>query len=138
MKSFEQQYAMNVLACIYETEKEKGGIKGEYGRVCHKFPYMVLTNGLRLTVAFFQAKGGVHTQYLNDMSKVLGSDDWTDLLSKNQMEYRMMTLQSLKAAAWFKRYAQTILKVDADGSTGESESTNLQIPLDIQGERESG
>jgi CRISPR-associated protein Cmr5 len=80
---------------------------------------MVLLNGLRLTVAFFHSKSEknksltAHGLYLRDLGEALGTSDLMRSLPGNSTEYRILTSNALKAAAWFKRYAEAVLKVEA-------------------------
>ena len=61
MKSSQRHYANvayeNIWALQeqYKDSKDKK-ILQQYGQLCHRFPALVLTNGLRLAVAFFQAR----------------------------------------------------------------------------------
>jgi len=57
MKSVEQQFARVALECVGRVQRSgKSTLIEEYDRLCHQFPQMILTNGLRLTIAFFQSK----------------------------------------------------------------------------------
>lgn len=122
MRSIEHQYAETAFKYITEINRDdqKAGnnriSKEEYGRLCHKFPSMVMLNGLRLTVAFFNTKtSSAHEHYLKHLSEAIGL---TDILSNGNVipadstEYRVLTMRALKASTWFKRYAVAILKVD--------------------------
>ncbi|MCU6711414.1 type III-B CRISPR module-associated protein Cmr5 [Paenibacillus sp. J5C_2022] len=112
MKSLEQQLAERAMACVHEVVGK--GYEKEYGALSHKFPYMVLANGLRLTVAFLQSKyKEEHKQFLKDLETVLGMDLNQALKQKSSTDYRVLTKRSLRASAWFKRYAQVILEVNA-------------------------
>lgn len=124
MRSVEHQYAETAYRHIQEisrfdsSEENRGPSGEEYGRLCHTFPSMVMLNGLRLTVAFFQAKAekfSAHLPYLQHLSEALGIPDLSDTNNKLPMdsaEYRRLTQSALQASMWFKRYAVAILKVD--------------------------
>ncbi|MBH5320422.1 type III-B CRISPR module-associated protein Cmr5 [Paenibacillus sp. GSMTC-2017] len=140
MNSLEQQYAVKVLSCMNEVLNNEEKFMVDYGRLCHKFPYMVLTNGLRLTVAFYQGKGKkdkAYSIFIKDLGEVLDLTAWNEMMNKGvgPADYRMLTMRSLKAAAWFKRYAQTILQVDSDDDSTIStpELKDLQAPRATDG-----
>ncbi|MGG1311619.1 type III-B CRISPR module-associated protein Cmr5 [Cohnella laeviribosi] len=108
MKSLDHRYAEVAFECISSLH-ETSNQTVEYGRLCHTFPSMVLLNGLRLTVAFFQSKTNVHQQYLNHLAKAIEKEDWD--LPEDAEEYRHLSRCALRASLWFKRYSEAILKV---------------------------
>lgn len=109
MKSLDDGYAQAALDSVQRAADS--GYGQAYGSLCHRFPAMVLLNGLRLAAAFYQAQTkGAHTQYIRDLGIAIGIQDW-DKLPENSMEYRNATRSALRAAVWFKRYAEAILKV---------------------------
>ncbi|TKH43948.1 type III-B CRISPR module-associated protein Cmr5 [Paenibacillus terrae] len=120
MKSVAHTYAEKALHSIRQIESSSND--KEYGRLCQLFPSMLLVNGLRLTVAFFRSKAGSdpssnHGRYLSDMEAALGISSWEKELSSPHMtEYRDLSQRTLKAAVWFKRYAEAILRVEASDS----------------------
>ncbi|WP_051236738.1 type III-B CRISPR module-associated protein Cmr5 [Paenibacillus pinihumi] len=123
MKSSEHQYAEVALKSIIHI-KESGSERNaeDYARVCHIFPSMVLLNGSRLTIAFFHSKGrskdgqlSMHGQYLKDLGKAVGIEGLEHETFKNSTAYRQLTIRLLKAANWFKRYSEGMLKVNSSG-----------------------
>ncbi len=121
MKSVDQQYAKVAYKCVEAQAGAKDVAKAkEYNSLCRSFASMVLLNGLRLTVAFYQAKGKsserseelkAHAQYLSDIAKALGFNDWNAALShENSSKYRLMTTNALRASIWFKRYAEALFE----------------------------
>lgn len=123
MRSNQQHYAeVAYKAITREDQLNKEKRKGEgqqYGQLCHRFPSLVLTNGLRLAVVFFEAKGKKDpkhpcTRYLNDLKSALNINDkdWDEVLQKTNRDYLYASRQVLSASVWFKRYAEAILKVE--------------------------
>lgn len=117
MRSIADTYAKQALQSVRNVQQMK--FAKEYGRLCHQFPIMVLTNGLRLTVAFFVSKQkdeeSPYTEYLKHIGLATGLDEnWYkgDILNGSMTEYRDLTRRMLAASVWFKRYAEAILKVD--------------------------
>ena len=120
MKSLDHSYAQVALESVKRVEKTEYG--KQYGALCHRFPAMVYVNGLRLTVAFYQAqaKKEAYQQFIQDLGTAIGVADWSNLA--NCMAYRQHSRNALRAAIWFKRYAEAILKVHA-GQEVEQEET---------------
>lgn len=122
MKSLEHGYAQVAYERISQlAAKPDGNAKAKvYGSLCHAFPSMVLLNGLRLTAAFFRSKSGgnesersanakAYKQYLDDMGQAIGIQNWDTDIPRDGIEYRQLTRQALRAAVWFKRYAEAVL-----------------------------
>ncbi|MEI7027387.1 type III-B CRISPR module-associated protein Cmr5 [Paenibacillus sp. y28] len=130
MNSVNHGYATGALECVKHVEEKN---KKAYGSQCHRFPAMVLTNGLELTVAFFKAKSKAKNKmktpstgeagqqiFIDDLMEVAGIKDF--LVKKNctMSEYRLATHRALAASVWFKRYAEAILGVDQSEAQEES------------------
>ncbi|OBZ15727.1 type III-B CRISPR module-associated protein Cmr5 [Bacillus sp. FJAT-27264] len=126
MRSADHHYAeiafKHVSSLIGDSNAES------YGQLCHRFPIMVQTNGLRLTIIFFQAKvknqlkqSKVFDQYLQHMQEVLGIDNWSKAVALQNADYLHLTRKALKASVWFKRYAEALLNVtQANEMTSEA------------------
>jgi len=116
MRSQDHHYAQSAYHCIQQIKSEKSPAKAqEYGRVCHTFPAMVMLNGLRLTVAYFESASKNNLMYqqdVSDMGSVLGIQNWDTELPGQSNQYRHLTRRALQASVWFKRYAEAILKVE--------------------------
>ncbi|MFF2481931.1 type III-B CRISPR module-associated protein Cmr5 [Paenibacillus sp. NPDC058071] len=120
MKSIDQTFASAAylhVQQIKEKEQKYPGLQRAYGSLCHRFPSMVLLNGLRLTVVFFEAKGSAgkdtaiaqaYNQFIEDLKEVLVLKS---LNFDSAVQYRQQTRKALKAAVWYKRYAEAILGV---------------------------
>lgn len=125
MKSAQHHYAQTAYEGIMKVkDKAEMGTNTafvhEYGQLCHRFPSLVLTNGLRLAVAFFKAKGAgeksgsVFLLYLRHIGQAVGHDfggDGECALPQNA-EYLHLSRKVLSASVWFKRYAEAVLKVE--------------------------
>lgn len=110
----------------------------QYGGMAHKLPVLIRAAGLAQALEFARArgKGGVQ-DLLCDLAKVLqsvetsgaSSDSASDkaiieaLVKQSREaelpEYRRLTQQSLDALLWFKRYAQSVLKVEPSDAVTE-------------------
>jgi len=103
-----------------------------YGGLCHQFPVMVRTCGLCQAVAFSEAKAKAgedehrkraHQLLLDHVAQVLAIRDGADgllpwLRQANSLEYLYATRRVLAAWIYFKRFAESILKI----APGQSEN----------------
>ncbi|MGG1617890.1 type III-B CRISPR module-associated protein Cmr5 [Paenibacillus sp. NRS-1782] len=127
MKSSQHEYARVAFEGIKSLEADSAVAK-QYGQLCHRFPSLVLTNGLLLAVTFFQSKGAgdeknPHTVYLKHLHNALAlNQTWEDALKVQNAAYLHLSRQVLSASVWFKRYAEAILKIEQGADTLEQES----------------
>ncbi|MCP3746782.1 type III-B CRISPR module-associated protein Cmr5 [Paenibacillus sp. A3M_27_13] len=125
MKSSQHEYAQAAFEGIKSLDADSV-VAQQYGQLCHRFPSLVLTNGLRLAVTFFQAKSksveSPHALYLQHMWNALGLDrSWNDELRKENADYLHLSRRVLSASVWFKRYAEAILKIEQGTDAPEQE-----------------
>lgn len=98
----------------------------KYGSLAHKLPVLIRTGGLAQSLAFIQARNKEDSsQYrlLRDLEAVLLDKNIQVLASDKKLaersreadfeEYMRLTEASLEALLWFKRFAQSELKVDS-------------------------
>lgn len=107
-----------------ETAKERT----EYGSMAHKLPVLIRTAGLAQALGFVEARGSaMHKELLKNLAETLGvlrgSNVTKQLLLKMSRgeephdgleQYLRLTQDSLAALLWYKRFAQSVLKVEAD------------------------
>ena len=104
--------------------ENKPGMQKIYGGLCHKFPIMVLTCGLCQAVAFVEAKAvgkdpdRVHAYKLlrEHVAALLGVTPSTlqDTVRDAPLgEYMRFTRRIRQAWVYYKRFAVSILKVEA-------------------------
>lgn len=133
MKTRAQDDLILAEKLISEVEKqyamEDDKVRKTYGSLCHSFPVMVRTAGLCQAVAFSQAKAQAdderikkaHTLLLQHVREVLSNIEpsvgQNGLLSAirnaNATTYMLYTRRLLAAWIYFKRFAESILKVKA-------------------------
>lgn len=124
MKTRSQTYASTVYAQVRQILGVPEDIQKQYGTLCHRFPVMVLRNGLAQTLGFLAAKAGVgndnaHAWLLNHLAQQLLNPqaNRAQLLQSvhaaNLQEYRLLTRKALAVAIWYKRYAESLLDVTA-------------------------
>lgn len=113
---------------VREVEKEGAELRNIYGGLCHSFPVMVRTCGLCQALAFSKAKAGegkdsrekAHALLLKHVQEVLGVNG--DLLNAvreaSTSQYMLYTRRILTSWVYFKRFAESILKVSSSAEVG--------------------
>ena len=100
-----------------------------YGGLCHQFPVMVQTVGLAQALAFSAAKGAgdgqratAHQKVLEHVGQVLGIQGRVleQVERASAADYMHMTRRVLGAWVYFKRFAVSILKVEAADKADDS------------------
>lgn len=97
-----------------------------YGSICHNFPIMVLRSGLAQAVAFLWIKASndkaAYQVFLKHLSIISGGgeqESYSALQERIQQmqlaEYQRTTRIILNASIWYKRFAQSMLNVEAGG-----------------------
>lgn len=121
MQTREQLYATGVFELVSRVSAAR---KEKYGSMAHKLPILIRSAGLAQALVFTDTREPEQRQLLIDLATVLGYADEQALLaatrSANLSEYMLLTEHALAALLWFKRYAQSVLKVDSAevGSNG--------------------
>lgn len=121
MKTLEQDFAERIYQEIaqYSTQHPEGSVqRKQYGSMAHRLPVLVHTAGLVQALAYVEDRGkDPHKELVDHLAAVLGFPNRDALLSKSRQapfhEYRLLTYRVNLALTWFKRFAQTVLKVDA-------------------------
>lgn len=111
------QKAYKAISSVKGTESCE-----EYGRVCVQFPVLLHSCGLCQAVAFYEAKREkAYTWFLDrifeDVTGKAKRND--DIFTAKVQEYMRLTREVLATAAWYKRYAEAMLKP----KTGAESST---------------
>ncbi|CAM4523197.1 MAG: type III-B CRISPR module-associated protein Cmr5 [Paenibacillus macerans] len=121
MNSYEHRYAEVAFRHISSMDPDSSDA-AEYFRRSREFPSLLLQNGLRLTVAFYEAKSvsgedsesivrKAYADYLCHMAEALNRGELTSKsLPKDSGPYRYLSRRALHAATWFKRYSETLLR----------------------------
>jgi CRISPR-associated protein Cmr5 len=131
MKTRSQRLAAAIYAQVKDVKSRDEKVKNQYGALCHRFPIMVLRSGLAQTVGFLCAKAkgdfaaSAHGLLLAHLAEQLGGNVapakfQSDVNKAPLAEYRHLTRSALSAAVWYKRYAESVLGVDA---TAEEKSS---------------
>jgi len=104
------------------AHKDKTDAK-QYGSMAHKLPILVRTAGLAEALAFVESRGKA---LLEDLAKVVLDleKEAAPTLTKTSrtaemQDYVYLTRRTMLALKWFKRFAQSVLDVEATAEVGE-------------------
>lgn len=128
MQTRDQKYAAAVYKQIVEIKKKKKEQYTPYGAIAHKLPVLIRTAGLAQALEFVNSRGKEEQkQLLADLAATIGQSDTVTLLKRAREvelgEYMRLTQQVLAALLWYKRFAQSVLGVDASVATPEDGTT---------------
>lgn len=121
MKTIEQEFAEKVYrkveAHIGKTDAN------QYGGMAHKLPILVRTAGLAEALAFVESRGkDSHKALLEDLAQVVSDKHMKDfgeeIRTAELQTYVYLTRRTMLALKWFKRFAQSVLGVDATEEGG--------------------
>lgn len=128
MQTRNQRLAADVHSRVSEFRvrftDEDGKVKKEheseiklYGSMAHKLPVLVRQAGLAQALAFVEARGqATQVDLLAHLSLTVdGREDGLLIRSREAElnEYIQLTRQALAALTWYKRFAQSVLEVEA-------------------------
>lgn len=121
----EQERASYVLERVQKYEKDEK-FRKDYGSMALRFPALLRSAGLVQALAFGASRNNkAHKQFVYDFVAVLGKLEGEHLEGEQAFkeyfgrvreaelpEYLRMTREALAVADWFKRFAQSVLKVE--------------------------
>lgn len=124
MKTIHQRLAADIytrINTVYDEYDE--AFHKKYGTMAHKMPVLVHTAGLMQAVAFVHAKGSKNDawkRFLNDLAQTLefsrpeydGEALLRDAQSAEIGDYILLTRRVSNALLWYKRFVESILKVE--------------------------
>ncbi|NTV64744.1 MAG: type III-B CRISPR module-associated protein Cmr5 [Oscillochloris sp.] len=121
MQTREQKYAQDVYTrvCAVKKAQDVGGSKidpKKYGGIAHKLPILIRTAGLAQALTFVEARGKESQhQLLRDLGATVNHEkDLAQYVRHAELaEYMRLTQQVLDALLWYKRFAQSVLGVEA-------------------------
>lgn len=119
MQTRDQRYAGKIFeqAEVVKRDYTKEQ-QDRYGSMAHNLPVLIRQAGLAQAVGFVEARGkDEQKRLLDDLAKTLGYNDRADYAAKvrsaDLSRYMFMTQDALAALLWYKRFAQTVLGVQA-------------------------
>jgi CRISPR-associated protein Cmr5 len=113
----EQKRAKSAFERVVQHQSQDQSWRDQYGGMAHKLPVLVRQAGLAQALAFVESRGkDPHRALLQDLAHTVGlSKD--DLLKRSReaglSEYLRLTREVLAVAQWYKRFAQSVLDVEA-------------------------
>jgi len=125
MHTRDQRYAARAMAQIsQDIEHRSKSERDKYGSMAHKLPVLIRTSGLCQSLAFVQARGDdMHRTLLGHLAATLEEGTAENLLTLSRTEslgaYMGLTQRVLAALLWYKRFAQSVLDVEADAGEGD-------------------
>ena len=123
MQTRDQKLAATIYTHVSELTPKSSDAK-QYGAMAHKLPILIHTAGLAQALTFVEARGvGKQKLLLKHLAIILGDTTAEKLLQRCYRaelgEYQMLTMRAVAALQWYKRFAQSILEVEA----GEESTT---------------
>lgn len=96
----------------------------EYGSMAHRLPILIHHAGLAQAIEFVRTRDKEsHKKLLEDLSGTLEQGSSEKFAEKcrtcDLIEYIRLTQRALEALQWYKRFAKSVLGVEAD--SGESD-----------------
>jgi CRISPR-associated protein Cmr5 len=126
MQTRDQIYAATIYEQVSTVVKQPE--YKQYGAIAHKLPILIRTAGLVQALSFVEArsKKEIQKRLLTDLKATIEPNDPRTLLVHAQQadlsEYMRLTQQVMAALLWYKRFAQSILGVDASEEALENGS----------------
>lgn len=122
MQTRDQKYSIDAYKNVLAIKEEIGARK--YGVMCHKLPLLIHTAGLAQALAFVESrapKEKLFATLLDNLGHTVGEHEKLTKLAREAHlnDYLRLTAQAMEALVWYKRFAQSILGVDASDTEEE-------------------
>ena len=130
MQSLEQQYAAEIYEQISQYPgnlSEDAPDRKRYGSMAHKLPILVRQAGLVQALAFVESRNKEpYNKLLDHLAQTVGEGSADSLLGRSRRadlaEYIYLTERTMLALKWYKRFAQSVLKIEATEDEGGGEA----------------
>lgn len=115
MRTRSQEYAAKIFEQVMQVGEDE---RKKYGSLAHRLPVLIRTAGLAQALAFVDARHrGAGERLLEDIAAVVQLEKKEKLLERSRKaelaEYMRLTHNVLAALVWYKRFAQSVLGVEA-------------------------
>jgi len=135
LRTKEQRRAEHAFGRVQDAAVKLPDTKAakKYGSMAHKLPVLIRTAGLSQALAFVNSRGSDEQhRLLDDIAATLASvnvtykgfDDRHKLASQSRqsdlLAYMHLTREVLAACLWYKRFAESVLNVDASQESDEA------------------
>ena len=134
MRTRDQEYAIDAykhvqaIATKYSADEQS---RRRYGSTAHKLPILIRSAGLAQALTFVETRGeGKDNPYLNflhDLEATVGVEAGSLPQKAREAElehYMYLTQQVLHTLLWYKRFAQSVLGVDASAIMDDDTTSN--------------
>ena len=120
MQTRDQKYAVDVYNQVLRVKEED---RNSYGSMAHKLPILIRTAGLAQALAFVEVKAKSNNAYEQLLKDLTATLHLTRRLNDEAREaelskYMLLTQQSMAALLWYKRFAQSVLGIEAGEEGG--------------------
>ncbi|WP_446008869.1 type III-B CRISPR module-associated protein Cmr5 [Candidatus Electrothrix sp.] len=138
MQTRQQQDALQALEDVQNVLEQEEEFKKSYATAVHRFPFLIRQNGLQQTLAFYAGKAhakaetGQNTRdtaeglFLDHILATLNLNSepdqvniLKDLARADLQSYMRHTRRCLEVALWYRRFVESVLKIDATGTSIE-------------------
>jgi CRISPR-associated protein Cmr5 len=124
MQTRDQRFASAIYKHVMKVKDES--FATSYGSMAHKLPVLIHTSGLAQALAFVDSRRDEQGPacLLEDLAQAVIGKPAKDFLEQARegdlRKYMYLTEQTLAALLWYKRYAQSLLDVEADQDDTQS------------------
>lgn len=113
----DQERARSAYERVSRHREKPAAWREQYGGMAHRLPLLVRQAGLVQALAFVETRGqDANLVLLEDLAQTVGLSK-EDLLERSRCaalpEYLRLTREVLRAAQWYRRFAQSVLDVEA-------------------------
>ncbi|HMW03386.1 MAG TPA: type III-B CRISPR module-associated protein Cmr5 [Acidobacteriota bacterium] len=112
----DQRMAESVYRLVLPLKDQEAQRK-KYGSLAHKLPVLIKTAGLAQALAFVESRGGdegkLLLRHIAEVVQLTNLETLQSTVRKAELrKYIRLTQEILTALVWFKRFAQSVLKVE--------------------------
>lgn len=116
-----------------KKRQENDAKRKQYGSMAHKLPVLIRTAGLAQALAFVEARhsdDAPQRLLLEHLETVMGTPNLAEKSRDTDSlgGYMYLTQECLAALLWYKRFAQSVLGVDAS-ETNDTSNASQEKPL---------
>lgn len=119
MQTRSQRNASTAFKQVAEVHRQGEAASTKYGSMAHKLPVLIRTAGLAQALEFVESRGDDSQKLLLDhLAVAVGAGNRAEYLRRSRDyelgQYVILTQESLAALLWYKRFVQSVLKVEAN------------------------
>lgn len=122
MKTRDQEYAISAYERVTIASKKEKKFYETYGAMTHKLAILIRKAGLAQALSFVEAKAKdkpAYSSLLADLKATVKRNENLATLARSVelADYILLTKQVMDALLWYKRFAQSVLGIDATTAT---------------------